>query len=196
MILLSSTFIFAQGLKLGLSGGISSFQAPDYYTEKISDGGLGLGSELHIGGKAKLSLPVLPLKIVGSVYYTMLGSEDSGIEISGSILSLGVGGEWKLIPGPLAPYLALDINFNSFGEMETKVNSSTFKSDSFSRVGLGVGLGAEFTLLPKVDVDISAKYHFYNLLGKEEIDLGNSLTSDEKSITALMFSATFMFSLL
>jgi opacity protein-like surface antigen len=81
------------------------------------------------------------------------------------ILSIGVGGELSLAPGPLNPYLGLDLEFNNFGDM--KAGDQTISS-GISRTGIGVGAGIMFKLLPVISVDVSLKYQMMNLIGKSD----------------------------
>lgn len=207
VLALALMFIFAgsiqaQRLSIGIGGGISNIQGPDNYTKSISDGGLGFGSEYRLGGKAKLGLPLVPFTFTGQVFYTIMNSEGdvpttptssttvTSMETNLSLLSIGVGTEYTMVPGPLSPYLALDVSVNNFGELEydySGQNLTDNTEDGFTRTGLAIGAGVEFTLLPTIDVDVSAKYAFNNLIGKE---------SGEKDINSINITANILFSLL
>ena len=191
VILLSVTqFINAQGLKVGVGIGLTNLLAPDELTNDISDGGAGFSTGFNFVAKAKLSIPVIPITPIGYVQYTTLGAEESipvgKIETSMSILSIGVGGEISLIPGPLSPYLSLDLSYNKFGDFEVKAPEAAggnSTSSGESRTGLGIGVGAELSLII-ITVDVSARYNFYNLLGKE---------SGEESRNAIILNAAVLF---
>jgi hypothetical protein len=191
VIFLSVTqFINAQGIKVGVGIGLTNVTAPDELTNDISDGGSGFSSEFNIIAKAKLSIPVIPITPIGFIQYTTMGGEQStpfgNIETSMSILSIGVGGEISLTPGPLSPYLSLDLSYNSFGDFERKAPEAAggnFSSAGESRTGLGLGVGTELSLI-LITVDVSARYNFYNLLGKE---------SGEESINAIVLNAAVLF---
>lgn len=164
----------AQGLNIGVSGGLHMIQSPDMFTKDISEGGLGFGSGYQFGAKGKFSLPILPLRVTGFVNYSTFSGDgtfnNQSIETDFSILTVGFGGEWSLVPGPISPYLAVDILYNRFGEVtmkNTTANTET-KTDGVNRSGLGVGGGFEVTILPMLDVDVSAKYNLNNLVGKED----------------------------
>ncbi|MFC2083981.1 outer membrane beta-barrel protein [Bacteroidota bacterium] len=185
----------AQSIRLGFGGGLTTLQGPKDFTDDIAKGGLGFGSEYHLGGIAKVGLPLLPIRIIGQVYYNSLGSEGEGKEYSTSILSVGLGAEWSLAPGPIKPYLGADLSLNSFGEMEVdgKVADG---SKGVTRYGLGVGIGTEITILPKIDLDIKATYNMYNLFGKEEKDNLTMAGNEEETISSLNFTLNILFSLL
>ena len=191
VIFLSVTqFINAQGIKLGVGIGLTNITSPDQLTNDISDGGAGFSSEFNVIAKAKLSIPVIPITPIGYVQYTTMGGEQSTslgkIETSTSILSIGVGGEISLIPGPLSPYLSLDLSYNKFGDFEVKAPEAAggnFTETGESRTGLGLGVGAELSLV-LITIDVSARYNFYKLLGKE---------SGEESINAIVLNAAVLF---
>jgi len=167
----------AQSLKIGIGGGLSSVQSPSYYTDAA-----GFSSEYHIGIKAKLSVPVIPITPIGFIEYhffrgkTAVGDADT----KQNILSIGVGGELSLLPGPLSPYLGLDIEFNSLGDFET---TGAPTASGVSRMGLGIGAGVMLTLLP-IDFDVSLKYQMLNLFGKE---------SGEETIGIINLNAAIFF---
>jgi hypothetical protein len=175
---------YAQGLKFGVGGGLSMVQTPDAYANDIADGGAGFSSEYHFGIKAKLSLPLVPVTPVAFLNYHLLSGEGESaignVESKQNILTVGVGVNYNLIPGPLSPYAALDLQYNSFGDYE--IGSQTFAGNS--RVGLGVGAGVDFTLLPMLDFDVSAKYNMLNLFGKE---------GEEETIGIITLNLTVMF---
>lgn len=176
VILIFGINSYGQGLKFGVGGGLSMVQSPDRLTNSAAEGGSGFGSEYHFGLKAKLSIPLVPVTPVGFLNYHLLSGDD---DISQSILSLGVGVNIELIPGPLSPYGTIDLQYNSFGD--TEIGSQSF--DGYSRTGLGIGAGIEFNLLPMVDLDLSAKYNMMNLMGKAE---------NEETVGIITVNLTFM----
>lgn len=167
-IALMTTTGYAQSLSLGVTGGITTVQSPDAYTNDISDGGYGFGSSPHYGLKAKLGLPLLPLTVTGQLVYSNLSGEEGGIEMDQGLLIMGAGIEWGIlpIPGPVNPYVAFDLFYSNFGELTSKVGSVENSVEGFSRTGIGIGAGVELTILPKIDLEASAKYNFNNLIGK------------------------------
>jgi hypothetical protein len=164
----------AQGINIGLSGGLHMIQSPDQFTKDISEGGLGFGPGIQLGAKGKFSLPVIPLRVTSFVNYTMFSGDgtfnNQKIETDFSIITVGFGGEWSLVPGPVSPYLAVDILYNRFGEVTMKNTTTNMeqKNDGVSRSGVGIGGGLEVSILPMLDVDVSAKYNLNNLVGKED----------------------------
>jgi hypothetical protein len=190
IFLLAAPFNNAQGIKIGVGIGLTNIMAPDELTNDISEGGSGFSSEFNILAKCKISLPAIPITPIGYVQYTSMGGEQStqfgNIETSMSILSIGAGAEISLVPGPLSPYLSLDLSYNSFGDYEIKapeLAGGNQTSSGESRTGLGLGVGAELSLI-LITIDVSARYNFYNLLGKE---------SEEESINAIILNAAVLF---
>lgn len=153
----------AQGIDIGLGGGLSLVQSPAEYTDAA-----GFSTEYHIGIKGKLNLPAFPITPIGFVEYHFLNGTMStaagNVDTKQDILSIGVGGELTLLPGPLSPYLGLDLEFNNFGNFEP----SGTGIGSASRTGLGIGAGLMFKLLPIINIDLSLKYQMMNLWGKSD----------------------------
>jgi hypothetical protein len=172
-LLLISSAAFGQ-LNLGLGGGFSNIKAPAYYTKSIPEGGFGFTNEYHLGVKAKVSLPVIPLKPFGFFnYYSLKGSGNMlGAEVNTSqtILSYGLGIEYAIVPGPISPYFSIEAGYNNLGKIkfESPLTSTDIRSNSsaLNRVGVGVGFGAEINLLV-FTLDSSIKYQFLNVSGKE-----------------------------
>jgi len=186
--------ISAQGIRLGIGAGITHVQGPDIYTNDIGTGGAGFSSGYHIGLKGKLDIPVIPITPVGFITYYHFSGEQftplGNIETSQSIWSFGIGGEYELFPGPLKPYLVLDLALNNFGDLEVDAGSNLLggsvtgnTASSRSRFGAAIGIGAELSLLI-IDIDGSIKYHFMNLFGKE---------TNEETVKLLSFNISVLF---
>ena len=196
LIFLSSNG-FAQLISIGVGGGLTQVTGSELYSNKVSDGGYGFSSEYNFGAIGKVDLPLVPITPRAFVLYHKLnGSGENPLsvgtpdwEFSQSILSIGVGASYNFIPIPAGvdPYVALDVMFNSFGDFTVKSGGVETKTSGKSRTGIGIGAGAEVTILPKVNVDISASYRMFNLIGKE---------SGEKTLSAINLDLFFMFSLL
>ncbi|MFH0733809.1 MAG: outer membrane beta-barrel protein [bacterium] len=193
ILLFGSTVMFSQSFKVGVGGGLTFITAPEIMTNDISNDGLGFGAEYHFNAKAKFSLPVLPLAIIGEVYYTSLAGEEEYMlpvyyggtlynvnmkaETDASILTFGVGAQYSLIPGPISPYVSASILFNSISELKVKATASyqgvtnseeeTY-GEKISRTGLGLGAGLNISILPVIDLDVSLRYNIVNMLGKED----------------------------
>lgn len=161
----------AQLFKIGVGGGYTTINSPDELTNSISDGGAGFGGGAIYGGKVIASLPLIPINITGKVYYSPYSGEESGIEITSSLLSVSLGGEFTLIPGPVKPYLGADLLYSSFGDVE--VNGQKVE-DGEGKTGLGVDVGVYFTLLPMIDLDLSYSYYFNSLLSSgDDVNTSN-----------------------
>lgn len=161
-----SLFVFqtsdAQSINIGIGGGLTNVQTPSYYTDS-----LGFSSEFHIGIKGKLNFPLVPITPIAFVEYHFLSGSQStsagSADTKQNILSIGIGGEYSLLPGPISPYLGVDFEFNSFGDREI-TGSPT--APGVSRSGLGLGAGVMIELLPVISLDASLKYQMLNLFGK------------------------------
>ena len=196
LIILSLTFILcfdaevrAQSFKVGAGGGLTNVIGPDSYTKSISDGGLGFSSGYNLGIMAKLGLPLIPLTPRGFFLYNNLSKDESGVENSQSISSLGVGVQYGFIPIPAGfdPYLSLDVVYNNFGDLTTKTSTEELKSSGGSRFGLQLGVGTEIAIVPVINLDVFAGYNWYNLTGKED---------GEDTISAFVIDVFVVFNLL
>ncbi len=191
-ILISLCFIFmfaglnrAQ-IKIGIGGGLTSIQSPNALKESISSGGKGFTGNYHYTVMAKLSLPLVPFTPAAFIdYHILRGSGSIGsktVETSMDIFSLGLEGEFTLLPIPfLSPYFCVDVALNKFGKLEETGMAS---QAGMSRYGAGLGVGAVLSILPKIDIDGSIKYQFMNLIGK---------SSGEGSINALTLNILLLF---
>ena len=156
--------INAQLFKIGVGGGYTTVNSPDESADLFGGGAI-------YGGKVIASLPLLPINITGKVYYSPYSGEESGIEITSSLLSVSLGGEFTLIPGPVKPYLGADLLYSSFGDVE--VNGQKVE-DGEGKTGLGLDVGVYFTLLPMIDLDLSYSYYFNSLLSSgDDVNTSN-----------------------
>ena len=188
-LILFSSDIFGQLVSIGVGGGLTQVTGPEGTTKAVSEGGLGYSSEYNFGAIGKVDLPLVPITPRAFIIYHKFNGDGTfngeQIENSQSILSLGVGASYNFIPVPAGvdPYIALDIMFNHFGEF----SGEDYPLSKKSRSGLGIGAGAEVSLLPKINVDISASYRMFNLFGKD---------SGEETLSAVNLDLFLMFSLL
>lgn len=202
-VMLSST-ANAQFFSIGAGGGLTNVIGSEDYTNDISKDGLGYSTEWNGGVIVKIGLPLIPITPRAFIlYHTLNGSEDNvdllgkgtsinstKIENSQSILSVGLGVQYGFIPIPVGvdPYLAIDLLYNNFGEFkQTVFGSEQPPTDSFSRFGLGLCVGAEVSLIPVLDFDVLISYQMMNLVGKEE---------GEPSLSILTLDAFLLFSFL
>jgi opacity protein-like surface antigen len=203
LVLVSCSTVSSQTLKLGIGGGASVIQSPDYFTTDISQAGLGFGTSYSIGGKAKLSLPAVPAILVGQVSYLFMSGNGTfnnrlyvpqtqgDIQTKTHMLSIGVGVEWVVLPGPVAPYLGADFLLSSVGELSYKVENSSgmneYLSGGGTRYGIGLGAGAQFSVTPSIDLDIGGKYNLNSLFGKD---------TGESNFNTVGITATVLFSIM
>jgi hypothetical protein len=194
------TFTSAQLVKIGAGGGITQVLAPDEYTEEVSNGGLGYSTEWNFGVVGKVDLPLIPFTPRAFILYHTLSGKgtvpqelfkaaqvEDDLEITQSILELGVGAQYNFIPSPLGfdPYIALDVSFNSFGK--SKINDSEIDGSDVSRFGGGIGVGTEISIIPVVNLDLYLSYKMFNLTGKED---------GEETISAVTLDAFIIFNFL
>jgi hypothetical protein len=157
-----------------------------------------------MGLVVKLGLPLIPLTPRAFVLYHSLNGTDNiveqlgkgttinslDVENSQSLLSVGLGVQYGFIPIPAGvdPYLAIDLMYNSFGELEGKTPTQTIVlNKSLSRFGLGLGVGAEISIIPVLNIDLLVSYQMMNLIGKED---------GESSLSTLTVDAFLLFSFL
>jgi len=200
-VMLSST-TNAQLFSVGIGGGLTNVVGSEDYTNKISEGGLGYSTEWNSGIIAKFGLPLVPIKSRAFILYHSLIGRGEGlrpakgtsinsteIEYSQSILSIGLGVQYDLIPIPtgVVPYLSIDLLYNNFVEYKIKYSGYEETSDGVSRLGLGLGVGAEISIIPVLNLDLLISYQMMNLVGKED---------GEPSLNTLTLDAFLLFSFL
>jgi hypothetical protein len=190
----------AQLVKIGAGGGITQILAPEVFTEEVSNGGLGYSTEWNFGVVGKVDLPLIPFTPRAFILYHTLSGKgtvpqelfkaaqvEDDLEISQSILELGVGAQYNFIPSPLGfdPYIALDVSFNSFGK--SKINDSEIDGSDVSRFGGGIGVGTEISIIPVINLDLYLSYKMFNLTGKED---------GEETVSAITLDAFVIFNFL
>ncbi|RKY91333.1 MAG: hypothetical protein DRQ01_07855 [Ignavibacteriae bacterium] len=201
-VMLSST-ANAQLFSFGIGGGLTNVLGSEDYTNKISEEGLGYSTEWNGGVIVKLGLPLVPITPRAFILYHSLNSSEDivdplgkgtainsgNVEFSQSILSVGVGVQYGFIPIPAGvdPYLAIDLLYNKFGEFKQTIAGNEQTFDGESRFGLGLGVGAEISLIPVLNLDVLVSYQMMNLVGKEE---------GESSLSTLTLDAFLLFSFL
>jgi hypothetical protein len=164
IFILTGTISFAQGVKFGIGGGLSTISS--------SNSGLNYNAGYHISAKAKLDIPLFPITPVVSIQYYILNGSYSFPGFTGSasekIFSAMLGAEYHLIPGPISPYIVADLGFNNIGEISyTPAVLNQFASPAISRTGLDIGGGVELAIPFLITFDVSAKYNMLNLWGKQ-----------------------------
>lgn len=197
-ILFINLNVHAQLIKVGVGGGLTQVLSSDAFTNEVSSGGLGYSSEYNLGVIAKIDIPILPItprgfilfhNLNGSGNYSKITNEQAKeVKYSQSITSIGIGVQLSIIPIPVGvdPYLSLDITFNNFKDFNgTPPNG--FLTFNGSRGGLQLGIGAEVTIIPMINLDIIAGYNWFNLTGKVE---------GEETLSSVNLDLFFMFNFL
>ena len=202
-VMLSFT-VNAQSISIGVGGGLTNVAGSEDYTNETSNNGLGYSTEWNGGVIAKLGLPLVPITPRAFILYHSLNGNggspplpltkgnsinSTDIENSQSILSVGLGVQYGFIPIPVGvdPYLAIDLLYNNFGERKKTSFGIDSTFSSVSRFGLGLGVGAEISIIPVLNIDVLVSYQMMNLVGKED---------GESSLSTLTLDAFLLFSLL
>ncbi len=175
VLLLASAAGFAQvpsppvNLQLGLGGGVA------LPSGKLSDGvntGWFAGAKLRVDG-------LIPVRLVATGQYTRLPFKSPSTE-SMAVYSFGAGIEYA-IPSPMIqPYLGVDAMVHS-------ITSTATGATSFTREGLGLGGGVVISVPAFGSIDVSAKYHMLNLMGKDP---------GEDDLSQISVGASVMFNIL
>ena len=155
-------------LDLGVGGGVS------LPTDKLSDS---RNTGFHVGAKVRLH-SFMPLSIVGSGYYNRLPEKNT--DNTDSQWMLGVGLEYPIPSAIVKPYFGADALVNFFKNEGTGTSS-------FTRGGVGLGAGVEFSIPAFGSFDTSVKYQIFNVVGKED---------NEDTISQIAASVALMFSVL
>ncbi len=171
----------SQGVLFGVTAGTTTVAGPSAYMGPISSGGAGFtGSNFHIGGIMKIFVPVYPLTPVVSFNYHKLKGNSNGTETSQNIYSIGLSAQFTLSKQIVSPYLSVDGSYNYFGKFEFTSSGSASSNSTYTasnspsspntlsskaRFGGGLGVGADFNIIPHADLDLSIRYQIMNLLG-------------------------------
>lgn len=166
---------FAQLPKMYFSGGIANPSAPAAIADYWKSG-------MHYGTDAELGLPIpLPVanfKVLASVHYNnfaidedalleMAGGTGMGIEVEGgatTVLGFSANLQYSLMPlSPIKPYLLGGAGIYTVSIAETKIKYegevvSTTSSASETKPGIALGAGADFNLLPQIDIRLEGRY--------------------------------------
>ena len=151
-------------LQLGLGGGVS---LPTGDLADVYNTGWHAGGKLRIGGS-------IPFNILATGMYNSL--PEKAVDQSDNQLILGAGLEFPIPSVGVHPYFGADVLY-------VHTNNEGTGTSSFSRGGLGVGAGVEFTIPAFGSFDTSVKYQFLNLMGKEE---GEGTASQVAATVAIM----------
>jgi len=171
LFILFSSVTSAQLIRLGLGGGLTDITAPSIYKGSVANANYGFSDNYHFTIMAKFNIPLAPITPAAFLdYHILRGSgtyADTAINTSLYILSFGAEGEFFVLPLPFVkPYILADLAYNSFSQLQLDIGSSSYVQSSHTNIGGALGIGTEITFLPKIDLDVSAKYNWYNLTGR------------------------------
>ena len=120
----------------------------------------------------------MPLNIVGCASYNRLPEKNTGNNDSQWLLAAGL--EYGVPSIIVKPYFVTDGMINFF-------KNEGAGPSNFTRGGLGIGAGVQFSLPAFGSFDVSAKYQILNLIGKE---------SNEETFSQISAGVALMFSVL
>ncbi len=171
----------SQHLRLGVDGGLSFIDMPNYYTQDVSSGGLGFMVELHAGASGKLELPESPFTLTGRVQYTWMTG--SGNVVSNQLYAsagnystfqdifvVAAGVEWVVSRMEFYPHISTEILLAEVGHITVSSNSSDadtpFLKDPYTRVGFALGAGLEHQITSSLNTDLHIRYNWNRLFGR------------------------------
>ena len=190
--------------------------------------GIESGINYHAKGRVGLAF----LNVFGEIGYTTFSGEgeaapgQGNIKLSNNVFYIKAGPEYPInIPlSPITPYIQGFLAVNTFsGDVEFQgvsgVPTGTYDIASATRVGVGAGVGAWFSL-GAIKLDLNIQYHLINFTGNEykienatsheQLDNYTSLNDgkdpaydgsdshfikDDRGIGAMEFKITAMFGL-
>lgn len=194
----------AQSLKIGAGGGPAFIASTGIPSSEDVDNNMDFKNGYQVGGRVKVGF-LVPFNLIGQINYYKLKGDGSmtiplspissyagpqNVEFNTSLLSVVVGGQYELIPGPLAPHLDFDLMLTSFGEtkIESIVRSADeMKVDSQSRLGIAVGAGVDIKMLPAINLEVGLKYNMHNMFGK---------AAGENSLNTVTLTGSILFDVL
>lgn len=135
-------------LDFGLGGGVS---LPTAGITNIYNTGYHGGGKVRLGGW-------LPVNLIAAGWYNSM--PEKAADQSDTQVMIGGGVELAIISAGVHPYFGLDVFYTEFTD-KGPVQAS------FSRGGIGVGAGVEFSLEGFGSFDTSVKYQYMNVMGKE-----------------------------
>ncbi|MDR3628635.1 MAG: outer membrane beta-barrel protein [Ignavibacteriaceae bacterium] len=175
LFMLFSTISSAQIVQFGLGGGLTQITTPKLYTGSVANADYGFNGNYHFTILTKFNIPMSKVTPEAFLdYHILRGSgsyQDTAVSTSLSILSVGAEGEYFLfqLPG-FKPYVLADLSYNNFSQLQLDIGSNSYVQLSHSNIGGALGIGSEVTIMPKIDFDISAKFSYYNLTGRQSGD--------------------------
>jgi hypothetical protein len=151
------------------------------------------GTTYSIGGEVVYSMATVPLDFVGQANYAPMGGnyhmKDSLATAGGpeghggtesSLFSLGLGGRWVPLRGPVSPYLGVSFllshqEVRGYGHDSTQTPAEPAgnpeppnqghefgQGGGATRFGVGLSVGSEFVLSSLIRFDVGASYSLYS----------------------------------
>jgi hypothetical protein len=211
IVLVFSTTI-GQELSIGPAGGALFTQGSHGYAPGMH--GNGFGTSFSFGGEVVYAMSSLPLDFVGQVFYAPMEGHyhmnDSLVSVDGheghggneaSLFSLGLGGRWVPLRGPVSPYLGVSLLLShqeGLGHRPDSTQSTTEPVGTFepssqgveygggggvTRFGVGFSVGSEFVLSELIRLDVGASYSL------------NSPFERGRNLSTIGFGAAVLFTL-
>jgi hypothetical protein len=193
-----STPLIAQGLGIGLGPSIP-MEGP-IFKDKYKTG-FNVGLKAKWGGDAaKFVIGASYVKFSSDKIVNPGGVATSFTNSLNILPQISVGGQLTVLPlGPLSAYVAADAEYNRItSTIDYDVQLPNIPvgplpipiaaSGTLSRVGAAAGVGVEFNLA-MFTVDVSAKYHALNLIGKTDEE-------DKETICFVNLNLTLFFAAL
>lgn len=159
-----------------------------YYVNGVRSmfGGQDLGAAFQLATIAEVRFTEFPATISVGVEYAFLrghgntvrfyplpSTESYPVEATTKVdlLSFSFGTTVHLINGTISPFLVLNVQLNHFGETSVRLDEPGWWSevktlDSYNRLGLGIGPGVDFSLLPGTTTRVTTVYNIYNVSGR------------------------------
>jgi hypothetical protein len=203
---------FGQELSFGPAGGALFMQGSQGHATGMHANGS--GSSFSIGGEVVYSFSSIPLDLVGQAFYSpiegryfrkdSLGAppphEGHGGS-DGSLFSLGLGGRWVPLRGPVSPYLGLSLLISHQEGVGRRPDSTEAAEvpvgnppppdhpeyygggGGVTRFGVGVSVGSEFVFSDLIRLDVGASYSM------------NSPFERGRNLSTIGFGASVLFTL-
>jgi len=212
LIILVCSISVGQELSIGPSAGAVFMQGSHGYGSGMR--GKGFGTSFSFGGEVVYSMATVPLDFIGQVNYSPMGgrstrrdslvtvgAHDGRGERGSSLFSLGLGGRWVPLRGPVSPYLGISFllshqegsgyRFDSTdaakvtpGTPEAPVREGEFgRGGGATDFGVGLSVGSEFTLSSLLRFDVGASYSLYSPFARG------------RNVSTIGFGASMLFTL-
>ena len=148
--------------------------------------GQNLGTAFQLAAIAELRFAEFPATVSVGVDYAFLRGHGNTVSFYPApstqsypvkattkvdLLSFSFGTTLHLIKGPISPFLVMNVQLNHFSESSVRLDEPGWWSeaktlDSYNRLGLGIGSGVDFSLLPGTTTRVTTVYNIYNVSGR------------------------------